>query len=116
MEFLALASSGPDVATRGPAAMQALVGAINAWFEKYAAQGKIAWAGHQLDGPETAKTIRAGADGTPVVTDGPFVEAKEAIGGIAAFECESMEEAVQMSMAWASDFGLSIELRPVLDV
>ncbi|MGH8827098.1 MAG: YciI family protein, partial [Jiangellaceae bacterium] len=105
MEFLALASSGPEAATGGPAAMQALVGAISAWFEKYAAQGKIAWAGHQLDGPETAKTIRAGADGTPIVTDGPFVEAKEGIGGIAAFECESMAEAVQMSKAWATDFG-----------
>lgn len=114
MEFFAMATSGPQDIT--PAETQAMVENIGAWFEQYGAQGKIAWYGHQLAGPETARTIRAGADGTPVVTDGPFVEAKEAIGGIATLECASLDEAVEMSTAWASEFGLTLELRPVLDM
>ena len=116
MKFFAIATTGPQDPAPTPAETQSMVEAVGAWFEKYGAQGKIAWNGHQLAGPETARTIRAGADGALVVTDGPFVEAKEGIGGIATLECESMDEAVEISTAWASEFGLTLELRPVLDM
>jgi len=36
-----------------------------------------------LAGPESATTVRFGPDGPPVVTDGPFLEGKEGIGGYA---------------------------------
>lgn len=114
MEFLALATVGADAETRTPAQRQALVEGIDAWFEKHGAEGRIAWQGHQLDDEVKAKTVRVGANGEVVVTDGPFIEAKEGLGGIAAFECASMEEAVEISTAWAADFDLTLELRPII--
>jgi len=44
-----------------------------------------------------AKSLRMQPNGTVSITDGPYVEAKEHIGGISILECASMEEAV----AWA---------------
>lgn len=116
MKFLALATDGTAAGPSTPEEGQALYDAIYAWFEKYQAQGKVAWMGHQLDSTQNAKTVRGGPDGTMVITDGPFVEAKEGLGGVATFECESMEEAVEMCKAWATDFGLTLELRPIIDM
>jgi len=44
-----------------------------------------------------AKSLRAQTDGKVLVTDGPYLETKEHIGGIYILECASMDEAV----AWA---------------
>ncbi len=44
-----------------------------------------------------AKTIRKRADGKAAVTDGPFAETKEHIGGFWILECATMDEA----LAWA---------------
>jgi hypothetical protein len=41
---------------------------------------------NQLQAPDTATSVRFGPDGPPVVTDGPFLEGKEAIGGYAEIE------------------------------
>jgi hypothetical protein len=47
--------------------------------------------------PATAKTLRGQPDGTVLVTDGPFTEAKEHMGGFWILECADMDEA----LAWA---------------
>ena len=47
--------------------------------------------------PAAAKTIRAQPDGKALVTDGPYIETKEHIGGFWILECADMDEAV----AWA---------------
>jgi hypothetical protein len=44
-----------------------------------------------------AKSLRAQADGGVVITDGPYLEAKEHIGGLLILECADMDEA----LAWA---------------
>lgn len=44
-----------------------------------------------------AKSLRAQADGGVLVTDGPYLEAKEHIGGLMILECADMDEA----LAWA---------------
>jgi hypothetical protein len=44
-----------------------------------------------------AKTLRAKPGGGVLVTDGPYTEAKEHVGGISILECKDMEEA----LAWA---------------
>src|SRR5260370_17554098 len=63
---------------------------IGAWSEKYGSSGKLADAGHQLDSPDKAKTIRAGG-----VTDGPFMEAKEVLAGYSLLETSGIDEAVE---------------------
>jgi hypothetical protein len=41
-----------------------------------------------------AKTLRYGEDGKPVVTDGPFTESKEQLGGFWILECKDVDEVV----------------------
>src|SRR5260370_41295784 len=52
---------------------------VGQWFEQFTRAGKIVEA-HELQGPQTATTVRF-KDGKPMVVDGPFIEAKEVIGG-----------------------------------
>jgi hypothetical protein len=47
--------------------------------------------------PATAKTLKSQPDGTVLVTDGPYTEAKEHMGGFWILECADMDEA----LAWA---------------
>src|SRR6202142_3175715 len=47
--------------------------------------------------PANAKTLRAQADGKALVTDGPYTETKEHMGGFWILECADMNEA----LAWA---------------
>ena len=70
------------------------------WFGKH--RDKIA-GGEELDYPRTAKTLRPGRQGEGVVvTDGPFVEAKEFLGGFVILEAESMDQAVAIASEWPS--------------
>jgi hypothetical protein len=84
---------------------------VFAWYEKWGATPKLPDGGAQLQGPETAKTIRASG-----VTDGPFIETKEVLGGYSVLETDSFDEAVEISKTWPGvDRGLiTIELRPVI--
>ncbi len=91
---------------------QAWYGDVTAWYEKGGGgSGKLADAGLQLQPPATAKTVRASG-----VTDGPFVETKEALGGFSVLETDTIEEAVEIAKTWPGvDRGLiTIEVRPTL--
>ena len=81
------------------------------WVDDLRARGT--WIiGDQLAPPRRARTVRV-RGGSPVVTDGPFVEAKEAIGGFDLLECESLEEAVAIAAKHpVAEFG-TIEVRPL---
>jgi len=84
---------------------------VGQWFEQYTRAGKIV-GGHELQGPQTATTVRF-KDGKPMVVDGPFIEAKEVIGGYAIVEVADLDEALQMAKSWP---GLtSVEIRPIVD-
>ena len=63
--------------------------------------------------PENATTVRV-ADGETLVTDGPFVGIKEAIGGFFVFEAEDLDAAIEVaSRVPAARLGGAIEVRPV---
>jgi hypothetical protein len=47
--------------------------------------------------PEAARVVRAGKDGTPEVTDGPFAEAKEFLAGFWIVDCENAERAYEIA-------------------
>jgi hypothetical protein len=71
--------------------------------------------GIQMQGPETATTVRV-EDGKTLVTDGPFVEAKEAIGGYCFFEADDLDAAIELaSRIPAARMGGAIEVRPVVE-
>jgi hypothetical protein len=67
---------------------------ISALNEEMIAKGVRAFVGG-LQPPTRAKTIRATSNGGIMVTDGPFVEAKEHVGGFWVLDCETIEEAIE---------------------
>jgi hypothetical protein len=60
----------------------------------------------------TASTLRI-RDGKLQVTDGPFAETKEQIGGFFLIEANDQEEAIQIAAKWPSARIGSIEVRPI---
>jgi hypothetical protein len=79
---------------------EASMAAAGRWFDQYSREGKIV-GGEQLQGPQTVTTVRSD-NGQRVVTDGPFIESKEVIGGFAIVEVKDLEEAHEMAKAWPS--------------
>jgi hypothetical protein len=94
---------GPD--------LESWMAEIGTWYENYGRSGQLADPGYQLDWPHKAKTVRAGG-----VTDGPFMEAKEVLGGYSLLETASIDEAVEIAKTWPGvDKGwITLEIRPVM--
>jgi hypothetical protein len=98
-----------------PADEQDVMKQVYAWYERWQPTGKIADGGAELQGQETAKTVRSGANGEPVITDGPYLELKEVIGGFVLLECDDIDEAVQIAATWPRAAGMgALEVRPVM--
>ena len=70
--------------------------------------------GYELDSPTTAKTVRV-RDGETLVTDGPFAETKELIGGLMEIEAEDLDAAIAIAARIPVVFTASVELRPVIE-
>ena len=99
-----------------PADEQDVMKQIYGWYERWQPTGKIADGGAELQGRETAKTVRAGANGEPVVTDGPYLELKEIVGGVALLECDDIDEATRIASTWPLAAGMTaLEVRPVMN-
>jgi len=97
-----------------PEQMQAWYGEVSAWYEKAGGgSGKLVEAGYQLQPGSTAKTVRAGG-----VTDGPFMETKEALGGFSVLDTDTIEEAAEIAKTWPGvDRGLmTVEIRPIVEM
>ena len=94
---------------------------IKSMFDEYGAFGQAAAeAGKMVDGAgleptSTATTIRV-RDGERIVSDGPYLETKEQLGGYYLLECDSLDEAI----AWAERIpgarNGGVEIRPVMNV
>jgi hypothetical protein len=68
-----------------------------------------------LQPPEAATTVRV-QDGRTLTTDGPFVEAKEALGGYLVYEAEDLDAAIELAARIpAARMGGGIEVRPVAE-
>jgi hypothetical protein len=70
--------------------------------------------GEGLQTSTTATTLRV-QDGERLLTDGPFVESKEQIGGFYVIECRDLDEAIDWAAKLPSAEGGSTEIRPVMD-
>ena len=71
--------------------------------------------GLQMQGPETATTVRV-QDGRTLTTDGPFVDIKEALGGYCFFEADDLDAAIEVaSRIPAASMGGAIEVRPIAE-
>jgi hypothetical protein len=81
------------------------------WVDELQARG-IWLTGDQLAPPRRARSVRV-RGGKTLVTDGPFTETKEAVGGFDLLECESLEEAVEIAASHPLAQTGAIEVRPL---
>src|SRR2546430_80286 len=72
--------------------------------------GELVYSDGLVD-PVNARTVRVRA-GVPDVTDGPFVETKEQLGGFDVIECDSLDEAIALAARHPVARVGSIEVRP----
>lgn len=73
--------------------------------------------GAALLGPDTATTleVRGGADGELVLTDGPYAETKEFLGGFYLLEAEDLDAAIAVARHIPAAFdGGRVEVRPLM--
>lgn len=87
-------------------AVWAEVGAAHTTFGE--ANAKAIKGGNALQPTSTATTIRGG-----VVTDGPFAETKETLGGYYLIEASDLDEAISIAKQCPAKYG-AVEVRPIL--
>ncbi|MBO0839720.1 MAG: YciI family protein [Sciscionella sp.] len=81
------------------------------WTEEMTERGVIV-GGAGLRPPNEATTVRV-RDGEVLITDGPFAETKEQIGGFTMIECADLDEAIEIASKHpAAGYGM-IEIRPI---
>jgi hypothetical protein len=90
--------------------------AMAAWneFDRQATEAGVLIACEPLEAPNEVRTLSV-SDGSVSVTDGPFAESKEQVGGFALFDCSGMDEALEWARKVPLDEG-HIEVRPVMDL
>jgi hypothetical protein len=69
--------------------------------------------GYELDEAGTAKVVRV-RDGERMVTDGPFAETKEVIGGAFILEAPDLDEAIRLASLVPTAWHGSLEVRPIV--
>jgi hypothetical protein len=96
--------------TMSPEAWSAVVDAHSAFVKHVVELGGSVAGGEALAPTTTATSIRGGG----TVTDGPFVETKEALGGFYVVEARDLDHALEMAKLCPAPFG-GVEVRPVVD-
>lgn len=85
-------------------------------FDKEMKDAGIWVSGHPLQDLTTCTTVKVGADGERTVTDGPFAETREVLGGYDVIDVPNLDVALD----WAARspgarYGASVQVRPIAD-
>jgi hypothetical protein len=113
MKYMMLIADAEDGMARSTEAEQATYGRIQAWWNDHAVAGRII-EGHELQPSSTATTVRIGADGGSTVTDGPFAEGKEMVGGYGILEVPDLDAALALASSWPGA-ATTLEIRPIVE-
>ena len=113
MRFLFLIHGDTDAeAALGPDGRRAIVEQHLAYSAMLAERGANI-ASEALAGSGSAAVVRPGLE--PIVTDGPFAETKEAIGGFYLVECASRDEALELAGKVPVSPGVAVEVLPCVE-
>ncbi len=93
-----------------PEAVEIMNRGFPAYFEEMDRRG-VRLLGRELELPSTAATVRV-RDGQPLVTDGPFAETKEFVGGFDLLDCADLDEAIEVEAKSPVAQFLPLEIRP----
>jgi hypothetical protein len=114
MKYILLIYNNPaNMEALSEAERNAIFGEVDAIMQELTESGE--WIGGAgLANPLLARTVRV-RNGTPVVTDRPFAEAKEQLAGYCIIECESIERATEIAARWPDARYGTMEVRPLMD-
>jgi hypothetical protein len=102
-----------DAVEPAPEALAAIMRNVGAVRDELVEAG--AWVfGGGLAEPSSATVVRADRDSEPVLTDGPFIESKEQIGGITVIEAADLDAALGWATKQAVALTVPVEVRPFL--
>jgi hypothetical protein len=108
-EYLILIYENEDAyATGGPEVWQAAGQAHGRFAQQVGEKGAKMLGGNALQPTSTATSIRG-----DVVTDGPFAETKEALGGYYLIEAADLDHALEIAKLCPAPYG-GVEVRPIL--
>jgi hypothetical protein len=114
MKFLALIYTDESLAANATPEQGAAIMQAYGEFTEAAREAGVYLGGDGLQATATATTVRV-RDGERLLTDGPFAETKEQLGGYYGLDCKDLDEA----LAWAARIpGAaigSVEVRPIID-
>lgn len=86
--------------------------AIGKWWDDLEKKGVIT-GGAELDHRNTATTVRR-ANGQMKVSDGPFIESKEHVGGYALIAVPDLDAAIAIAKSWPGT-STAVEVRPIVE-
>jgi hypothetical protein len=106
-----------DESTRDDASPEETKAALEAWaqFDREAADAGVLIACEPLEGSSSATVLRVAGGEVGTVTDGPFAETKEQVGGFCLLDCDGPDAA----MEWARKVPLregAIEVRAIMEL
>jgi hypothetical protein len=110
--LLSTYSSEAEVAPAPPSAevMQSMMARIVALEADMDSTGTFVFGGH-LHGPDAATVVHA-RDGAVMITDGPFVESKEHVGGFYIIDAPDLDAAIEWARRVSECIGRPIEVQP----
>ncbi len=87
---------------------------VNAFADECRSRGVFV-SGHPLQAESTATTV-AVREGKTLITDGPFAETHEHLGGVYVLDCRNLDEALELAALCPMAADGSIEVRPIAGV
>lgn len=114
MKYVIMFTSTPEHdAAVAPEVAQDVYGRVYQWFQDNASA--IEDSGAELQPVDVATTVRHAVHGT-VVVDGPFTEAREAVGGFSIIDVADLDAAIALAKTWPmlELEGTSVEIRPIV--
>ncbi|MGD1072318.1 MAG: YciI family protein [Bryobacteraceae bacterium] len=98
--------------TLAPDEMNSMIAGYGA-FTAEAQEKKVYAGGNPLQPSSTATTVRV-REGKTLITDGPFAETKEQLGGYYLLECRDLDEALEYAAKIPGAAYGSVEVRPII--
>jgi hypothetical protein len=87
---------------------------VNAFVEECRRRGSFV-GGDPLRPASSATTVRI-RDGQTLITDGPFAETHEQLGGYYIVDCQGLDEALELAALWPMAVRGSVEVRPLAEI
>jgi hypothetical protein len=110
MKYALLIYGKPEFRELPQEQLKSVVGEYEALLDQPGVLG-----GQQLQGTESATTVRV-QNGEALLSDGPFVDAKEYLGGILVLEADNLDAATALAaLVPAARMGGAVEVRPIVE-